>query len=90
MPTDEPTPAPAPTDSPTPTPAPTDAPTPTPAPTETPATTAQTTSIILDSGTTLTVKYEASLGDLLVSVLLTVAISMFLLKWGHSLIWGRR
>lgn len=49
----------------------------------------QSTTIHLDGVTELTIKNEATLGDLLVSSLLMLLIVSFITKWVYSAIWGR-
>lgn len=76
------------------TPAPTETPAPTPAPTETaaptpPPETIQTQSIMLQPDLTLTVQYQITAGEILVSTLLTLLIVVQLTKWGQKVIMGR-
>ncbi|WP_336791119.1 hypothetical protein [Paenibacillus sp. MMO-177] len=47
------------------------------------------TTLHLDAFTTVKVRNEATLGDLLVSTLLMVLIAMFLTKWIYGAIMGR-
>lgn len=39
---------------------------------------------------TLTIHYSVTLGDLLLSTLIIVFVSFYLVSWGHSLIFGRK
>lgn len=52
-------------------------------------TTTQATTVQLDETTTLTVNYEASLGELLISLLLFILLMFQLVKWGHGIIFRR-
>ena len=71
------------------TPTPTAAPTPIPTATV-PIESVQTQTVYLDDASSLTVRYEITLGDALVSILLTLLIAVQLTKWLHGLIWRRR
>lgn len=48
------------------------------------------TTIQLDSLTELTIVHEASLGELLIAILLTLLITLYVTKWIYELTIGRR
>lgn len=50
----------------------------------------QSQQIVLDSQTTFTVIYQATLGELLLSTLITILIFLYVLKWLHNLIFEKR
>ncbi len=49
----------------------------------------QTQQIYLDSETTLTVIYQVTLGELVLSTMLLLLVLLFVLKWLHTLIMER-
>lgn len=69
--------------------APTDEPAATPTAVVTMPSEADFTTLHLDTLTTVKIRYEASLGDLLIATLLMVLIVNHIMKWVYGVIWGR-